>query len=161
MSSLYEINQKILACVQDGENIVDTETGEVLDPAALDALEMQRDEKISNICKYVLNLRAEAKAIREREIAMADRRRAKENKANALEKYVDSNLHGEKFETPEFKASYRKSQAVEVKDFMLVPDCYLIPQEPKVDKALIKKELKKGEAVPGCVLVERNNLSIK
>lgn len=161
MSSLYEINQKILSCVKDGDHVVDTDTGEVIDTAALDALEMERDEKLSNIGKWILDLRAEAKAIREREIAMADRRRAKENKADSLQKYMDLVLAGKKFETPEFKASYRKSQAVEVKDLALIPADYLISQDPKVDKALVKKELKAGNMVPGCVLVERNNLSIR
>ena len=35
MSTLYEINEQILRCVKDGDMVVDTETGEVIDMAAV------------------------------------------------------------------------------------------------------------------------------
>ncbi|WP_278558937.1 siphovirus Gp157 family protein [Acidaminococcus intestini] len=161
MSTLYEINEQILRCVKDGDMVVDTETGEVIDAAALDSLQMERDEKLTNIGKWILDLKADAKAIREREISLAERRKAKENKAEQLTDYMNMILAGKKFECADFKASYRKSQAVEVMDAEKIPAPYLIVQEPKVDKAGIKKALKAGEEVPGCKLVERNNLSIR
>ena len=161
MSTLYEINEQILRCVKDGDMVVDTETGEVIDAAALDALQMARDEKLTNIGKWILDLKADAKAIREREISLAERRKAKENKAEQLMDYMNMILAGKKFECADFKASYRKSQAVEVTDAEKIPAPYLIIQEPKVDKAGIKKALKTGEDIPGAKLVERNNLSIR
>lgn len=161
MSTLYEINEQILRCVKDGDMVVDTETGEVIDAVALDALQMARDEKLTNIGKWILDLKADAKAIREREISLAERRKAKENKAEQLMDYMNMILAGKKFECADSKASYRKSQAVEVTDAEKIPAPYLIVQEPKVDKAGIKKALKAGEEVPGCKLVERNNLSIR
>lgn len=161
MSTLYEINEQILRCVKDGDMVVDTETGEVIDAAALDALQMARDEKLTNIGKWILDLKADAKAIREREISLAERRKAKENKAEQLMDYMNMILAGKKFECADFKASYRKSQAVEVTDAEKIPAPYLIIQEPKVDKAGIKKALKAGEEIPGAKLVERNNLSIR
>lgn len=161
MSTLYEINEQILRCVKDGDMVVDTETGEVIDAAALDALQMARDEKLTNIGKWILDLKADAKAIREREISLAERRKAKENKAEQLMDYMNMILAGKKFECADFKASYRKSQAVEVTDAEKIPAPYLIIQEPKVDKAGVKKALKAGEEVPGAKLVERNNLSIR
>lgn len=161
MSTLYEINEQILRCVKDGDMVVDTETGEVIDAVALDALQMARDEKLTNIGKWILDLKADAKAIREREISLAERRKAKENKAEQLMDYMNMILAGKKFECADFKASYRKSQAVEVTDAEKIPAPYLIVQEPKVDKAGIKKALKTGEDIPGAKLVERNNLSIR
>lgn len=161
MSTLYEINEQILRCVKDGDMVVDTETGEVIDMAALDALQMERDEKLTNIGKWILDLKADAKAIREREISLAERRKSKENKAEQLMDYMNMILAGKKFECADFKASYRKSQAVEVTDAEKIPAPYLIVQEPKVDKAGIKKALKAGEDIPGAKLVERNNLSIR
>lgn len=161
MSTLYEINEQILRCVKDGDMVVDTETGEIIDAAALDALQMAWEEKMINIGKWYLNLLAEVEALREREISMAERRRSKAYKAVQLKAYMDMILAGKKFECTDFKASYRKSQAVEVTDAEKIPAPYLIVQEPKVDKAGIKKALKAGEDVPGCKLVERNNLSIR
>ena len=161
MSTLYEINEQILRCVKDGDMVVDTETGEVIDAVALDALQMARDEKLTNIGKWILDLKADAKAIREREISLAERRKSKENKAEQLTDYMNMILAGNKFECADFKASYRKSQAVEIMDAEKIPAPYLIVQEPKVDKAGIKKALKTGEDIPGAKLVERNNLSIR
>ena len=161
MSTLYEINEEILRCVKDGDIVVDTETGEVIDAAALDALQMARDEKLTNIGKWILDLKADAKAIREREISLAERRKAKENKAEQLMDYMNMILAGKKFECADFKASDRKSQGVEVTDAEKIPGPDLIIQEPKVDKAGINKALKAGEEVPGAKLVERNNLSIR
>ena len=158
---LFDIDQQLERLFPDGDNMVDVETGEVFDKKALDDLKMERVEKVTNIGKYILNLRAEAKAIKEEEQALAARRKAKENRADWLQQYMDSSLKGQKFECVYFNATYRKSVAVEVKDQKAIPKTYLIPQEPKVDKMGIKKALKAGENVPGCVLVERNNLSIK
>ena len=161
MSTLYEINEQILRCVKDGDMVVDTETGEVIDMAALDALQMERDEKLTNIGKWILDLKADVKAIRERENCLAARRKAKENKADQLLEYMSMILAGKKYECPDFKASYRKSQAVEIMDAGKIPVPYLIVQDPKVDKAGIKMALKAGEEVPGAKLIERNNLSIR
>ena len=106
-------------------------------------------------------MKADAKAIREREISLAERRKSKENKAEQLTDYMNMILAGNKFECADFKASYRKSQAVEIMDAGKIPAPYLIVQDPKVDKAGIKTALKAGEEVPGAKLVERNNLSIR
>lgn len=42
MASLYEINQRILECV-------DPETGELIDPENLEALVMEKELKIENV----------------------------------------------------------------------------------------------------------------
>lgn len=46
---LFEINEAIERCVLDGDNVVDTETGEVLDVEALNALHMAFDEKAETL----------------------------------------------------------------------------------------------------------------
>ena len=56
MSSLYEINEAILSCI-------DLESGEIIDEAALEALQMQRDEKIENVGLWIKNLVAESSAL--------------------------------------------------------------------------------------------------
>ena len=65
MSTLYEINEQILRCVKDEDMVVDTETGEILDVAALDALQISADEKLTNICKMYMNDMAKAEAIKQ------------------------------------------------------------------------------------------------
>ena len=95
--NLYEIDRQIQELI---ENSVDPETGELtLDPAALDALQMEREAKIENLACYVKNLTADAKAIKAEEQALSERRKAAENKAERLKRYLSDALEGEKFST--------------------------------------------------------------
>jgi len=67
-----------------------------------------------------------------------------------------------KIETPLIKLSFRKSESVEVEDINSLPAMYKtikIVETP--DKKLIKDSLKLGKEIPGCKLVENNNLQIK
>ena len=71
--SLYHIDQEL-------ENLIDHETGEVLDFDAFEALQMARDAKIEGVLCWTKNLAAEAKAIREEEKELAERRKKLEHK---------------------------------------------------------------------------------
>ena len=154
--NIYEIEQAIT-------DLVDTETGEITDFDALDALSMARDEKIENVALWIKNLVAESKAIREEEKALAERRRAAETKADSLQRYLDRILDGNKFSTPRVAISYRKSKAVQIadEDAFVKAGAYLILQEPKIDKKAISEALKNGTVIAGAELVERNNIQIK
>ena len=159
--NLYEINSAI-------ENFafeVDEESGEVLNAAALDALNMERNEKLENIACWIKNLGAEAKAIRDEEKALADRRKSAENRAERLKRYLESALRGEKFETARCKVSYRKSASVETDDSFLAwareyaPDL-LRRKDPEPDKTAIKTAILNGVAVGGARLVETVKMTI-
>ena len=155
--NLYDIEYEITNCV-------DSETGEIIDEKRLDALQMERREKIENILLWIKNLRAEAGAIREEEKKLADRRQSDEKKAESLTQYVQNVLNGEKFKTSRVVVSYRKSEAVIVDDLQLMQetcDEYLKYKDPEPDKAKIKAALKDGITVPGCHLEERQNITIK
>jgi hypothetical protein len=89
---LYEIDQAILECV-------DTETGEIIDPDRLTALEMERDIKIRNVGLWLKDLKADAAALKAEEKQFADRRRAAENKVESLKTWLAFALNGQPFET--------------------------------------------------------------
>ena len=155
--NLYDIEYEITNCV-------DSETGEIIDEKRLDALQMERREKIENILLWIKNLKSEAGAIREEEKKLADRRQSDEKKAESLTQYVQNVLNGEKFKTSRVVVSYRKSEAVIVDDLQLMRetcDEYLKYKDPEPDKAKIKAALKDGITVPGCHLEERQNITIK
>ena len=59
--------------------------------------------------------------------------------------------------------SFRKSEAVEfdAKCIGDVPEEFLKFKDPELDKVAFKKAIKAGESVPGCELVQRQNLQIK
>lgn len=155
MSSLYEINAELLS-------LTDSETGEITDWSAFEALQLARDEKIENIALYHKNLLAEAAALKAEEKSFAERRKRAENKADSLKRYLDTALQGQKFNTVKVAISYRKSTSVEVDETKL-PANWLreVPATHVVDKVEIAKALKAGEEIDGATLVENSLIQIK
>lgn len=154
--NLYEIEDAILECV-------DTETGDILDIERLDALEMERNAKISNIACWIKDLRSDAAGIKAEKDALDKRMKAKENLADRLSNYLENFLNGAKFEDSRCAISYRKSEAVEIAedlDLNTLPDnCKKI--EIKANKTAIKEAIKQGREIDGCALVLRSNIQIK
>lgn len=151
--TLYDIDKQILACV-------DPETGEA-DVEKLETLLMERDAKLENIACWIKDIKAECDSIKAEEKALAERRQAKERKAESLRKYLDEALAGQKFETPRCVVSFRKSQKVEITDFDKIPDDYLRYKTPEPDKTAIKAAIKDGLTVEGCELVDSVSMTIK
>lgn len=158
---LYEINQAML-------DLVDSETGEILDLEAFNALEMQRDEKIENMALWVKDLRAEAKAIWEEEKALAERRKSNERKIERLREYIRFILNDEKFKTSKVVISYRKTSVVTIIDEAAFirwaeknDDSYLRYAEPELNKTAIKEALSSGVELPGAYLTEGTATIIK
>jgi len=160
---LYEIDQQIQRCVklEDEDGYVDTETGEVLDAEAMDALEMARDEKVENLMCWYKNLQAEAKAVGDEMKALAARKKRKENLAESVKGFLGRILDGKKFETAKGRISWRSSETVVCNDMTMVPDDYLRYKDPELDKAKIKAAIKAGTDIPGCSLQAKNNVVIK
>ena len=155
MGSLYEIESAIMNCV-------DAETGEVIDIDLLEHLEIERSQKIENICCYIKNLISDADAIKAEKAKLSKREEVCRNKAEQLKNYLTSSLNGQKFSSARCAVSYRKSESVEIVDMDKIPKKYLVKKvELKPDKDLIKTALKEGVSVKGCVLCEKSNIQIK
>lgn len=155
---LYEIDKAIL----EFEFIYDEETGEILNAEELDDLKMARETKLENIGLYVKNLEAEAKAIKEEEAALAERRKRKEHKAENLKEYLAYALGGQKFETPRIAYSWRRSESIQIADNAQIPNEYLkVKTVTEPNKPMLKKAIKGGESFQGVTLVEKQNLQIK
>ena len=154
--TIFDIDEAIL-------KLVDEETGEVVDIEALEALEMERDKKVSNIACWIKQLDAEAEAIKAEKKKLADRQSAKENKAKALRAFLARVLNGEKFEDARCKVSYRRSESVEVAedlDFNYIPDEY-IKVAKSIDKTAIKDSIKAGHTYKGVQLVQNTSVIVK
>ena len=154
MAKLYEIDKAI-------ENLIDKETGEILDEAAFDALKLEKEEKVRNIALLVKNLRSDAASYKAEEDAFKARRQAAEAKADWLTGYLKKHLNGEAVKETQFQISWRKSQRSDVFNEDLIPMDYKKWATPKIDKEAILRALKAGEKVPGARLVETNNMIIK
>lgn len=157
--NLYEIENEIMSCV-------DVETGEIIDIEKLQNLEMERDKKIENIALWVKNLEADAKAYKEEKDNFAQKQKSAENKAKSLKEYLSRFLDGTAYKSTKVNVSFRTSKAVDVFDIsalMTMDDCdnYLKYKEPEPDKTAIKNAIASGVKVPGCQIVENQNIQIK
>lgn len=168
--NLYDIDKRINDTI---EFCCDLETGEILDDETLkntlDKLELSKEEKLSNIAKYIKNLTADAKALQEEKLKFARRQRITENKIKNLKKYIDDfirNTQGEDFNDFKFKdvnntISYRKSQSVEIDDIDKINEEFLKVEKTVRDKKELAKALKNGLTVDGCHLEEKYSLQIR
>ena len=158
MASIFEIDQEMM-------NLIDSETGELLDFERFSELEMQKNIKVENMALWYKSLCAEAEAIKNEISALSQRVKTKENTAQNLKEYLSKILNGQKFESPKCRISYRKSSAVEIEneEYLLVhaKEKYLTKRLPVPNKAVIKEALKDGEKIDGARLVEKQNMTIK
>lgn len=153
--TLYEIDEAIL-------DLVDEETGEVIDLEALEMLEMERDKKISNVACWIKDLKAEAEAIKAEKMNLAKRQATCENKVEQLKKYLADALGGVKFKDSRCSISYRKSESVQLDDMAIfkLPDEFVkIEKSPKLTE--IKNAIKEGQSFEGVKLVTNNNIQIR
>ena len=103
---LYEIDKAIQEII-DGMT-VDEETGEVLlDQEALEALQMQREQKLEGAALVVKNLEAEAAAIEAEEKKLAARKTAAKNRAKRIREWIAYNIGTGKLSTPRVSISVR------------------------------------------------------
>jgi len=162
--ALYEIDKEILACV-------DQETGEIIDPEALTALQMERDQKIENVALWVKDLRAEAEAIGNEVKALTARKKAAENKADRLKEWLGTALGGEIFKTSKVRISYTHNSRLNVIDELSVvnyiqthyqdPEEYLRFQMPEIRKDAVKAAIKDGAEIPGAYIEPTESVVIK
>ncbi|MBR4526211.1 MAG: siphovirus Gp157 family protein [Acidaminococcaceae bacterium] len=160
--NLFEINDAITRCVKlaDGENYVDTETGEIIDTAAIEQLEMDRDTKIRNIACWIRNLESDEEQLAEQETIYKNRKNATKRKKEQLKSYLAAFLNGEKWKNKEVEILWRKSKSVEVTDIKKLSSYYLRYKEPEVNKKLLGNDLKAGIKLDGAALVEKNNMKV-
>ena len=162
---LYEINSAIDALT----DVIDPETGELrdIDFAELDALLMEREDKLETLVCKVKNFTALADDIREEEKQLAKRRASVVKQAERLKDYLNYALHGEKFQTAKCAVSFRKSQAVELADDFIDwamktgNNTLLRFNAPAANKVAIKALLVQGAEIPGAKLVENTSVIIK
>ena len=163
MRALYAIEQDILDCV-------DMETGEILDTEKLDALQMEREDKLEGVALWIKDLRAEAAAVKEEADKLTARRKALDNKIDGLKEWLKFALNGEKLKTPRCNVYQMHSQKVAVADETGLinylqthtdPEKFLRFLAPELRKDEIKKALKDGHEIPGAKLEDTESIVIK
>lgn len=165
MRRLYEIDADIEAAMTE---MIDPETGEVVNTECLDELFAEREQKIECVALLAKDVNADMVAI-QNEIDALGKRKAKLNKTyESLKRYLAWALEGNKFNTPKCEITLRKSEQVEVDPdfckwaidhsavyFVRTKESY----EP--NRVEIKKFLKQGGTLKHCRIVENKSITIK
>ena len=159
--NLYEITRDALELA----SLLETEE---LTPELESALVINQEQlqaKAGNYAKVIANIQSDADAI---ETEIKRLKAMKESKERAITRLKDAVRDAmlvsqiEKIESPLFKLSIRKSEAVEVDMVEALPNAYQnVKNVVTADKVAIKEAIKRGENVYGARLIENFNLQIK
>lgn len=163
MSALYELTADFKAVAarleemeMDADTIRDT----------LDGYGADFDNKVVAIASLIRNLEATAASIKEAEAQMEARRKAMEERASWLSRYVIDNMRAigkTEIACPLFAVKVKTNQpSVVISESCDLPTRF-ITQKLVVspDKKALKAALESGEVVEGVSLVRSNTLSIK
>lgn len=162
MRKLYEIENDLANIIEIGaDRYVDGETGEIISKEDFDALQMEWSDKVEGVALGYKNESAEADAIKQEIEKLTERMNRHKKKAEGYKSFLNMVLEGKKFETSKCLVKPTKSKSVEWNGNTEGLEDYMIPQEPKFDKAQARKDLLAGKVVPNCVLVEKTSVSIK
>jgi hypothetical protein len=161
--TLYDVIKELEETLNQFE--VDEETGEVIfDADKIEALNLAKEEKITNIGYVILNKQAELNAIQERKKELDKRIKSLSNTIDRLNNYLSFCLDGEAFKCVDFEVKFTKSERVEINEEFFsnsFNDKYFKYKQPEADKTEIKKALKQGIEIPGASLVQHQNMKIK
>jgi len=163
--TLYELATEHRAAL---EKLADLDLPPEVVADTLESLGGELQAKAQNVVSFMRNLETTAAAIRQAEGQMAARRKAIENRATSLKRYVlDAMQHNgiERIDCPFFSISIAKNPpAVDVYDERQIPADYFTdppPPAPQLDKNLIKQAIKGGFEVPGARLTHGVRLNIR
>ena len=157
MATLYELTGQFL-------DIYNLELDEETKLDTLDSIDWQTDyeNKVENYIKVIKNTEADIEARKNEAERLLELNKKDKRKVERMKEVLKDSMAltgHERVDTPLFKVSFRKSEAVEVDD-LLLPEAYKVATY-KPDKNRLKEDLKNGLEILGAELVERKNLSIR
>jgi hypothetical protein len=132
----------------------------------IEGLEGEIEDKADGYAKVIAQLNADAVAIKAEEDRLYSRRKTIENRINNMKSRLQAmmELTGKtKFKTPLFSFIVQNNPAsVVIDNESEIPAAYWIPQEPKLDKAKLKEDLKAGKTFEGIAhLAQTQSLRIR
>lgn len=149
MSRLYELTEEWESVA---EMLYDGETDEQVILDTLESIDGEIEDKADNFAKLIRSMKADAEALKAEEDRIHCRRMSLENRAQRLKDTLQANLEfigKTKFKTALFSFSVSKNggkQPLEITDNLDdIPDRFLIPQPPMVDKDKVRELLKEKE----------------
>jgi Xaa-Pro aminopeptidase len=152
---LYEINDSIL-------DLIDEETGEILDTDKYDSLQMAREEKLTNIALLFVNMKSDIKQYKEMEKYFKEKRQRAENTMNWSKETLARELAGTTMidEKKRFSISWRPSEKLVIVDEKAIAEEWK-KIKTEYDVAGMKEAIKSGVDVAGAEIVQNQNIQIK
>lgn len=133
--------------------------------SALDEIGDKMEEKLENIGKIIMMKKAESEAIKAEADRLAKREKRIQNDISNLKMYAEYHMEAtgiDKVKTPLFSFSIQNNpQSVDVRTPEEIPKKYWLEQEPKLDKRAILEDLKAGQIVTGCGIMQSRGLRIR
>lgn len=162
MSTIFELKNEyvqLLMLLEDGE----IEEQVLLD--TLEGIEYEIEEKADNYARVRLTLLGDIETLKNEEKRLNERRRTLESNVKKLEKALFETMkltNKELIKTPYFTFKIAKNpKALVIDNIDLVPNEYLIPQPPTVDKKALKEALKDVEKCEFAHLEQGESLRIR
>lgn len=152
--TLYDIDQRIA-------DLIDPETGEITDYAAMDELAMAREDKIRQIVYARRNALADLNAVGAEIARLKKIEETLGNRVQSIDEYLKYALNGEKYKDETTTIYYRKTTAVVVADDAVVPEEFLRYGKPTVNKTALAEAIRGGMVIPGVSIEGRNSIIIK
>lgn len=163
--ALYELATEFR---ETADRLADMELDEQTLHDTLESIAFPVEQKAVQVAAFVRNLEATAEQIKAAEKAMAERRKAIENRAANVRQYLMDNMRAcgfTKIEHPNFVIAVKQNpESVVIEDERQIPMDYMRQPEtppPVPDKALIKQAIKDGFEVPGAKLTRTLRIDIK
>jgi len=163
--TLYELTDELMQLLELAE---DPEVDPEVLEDTLAALTGEIEDKAVGYGKVIRQLESDAVALKAEEARLNNRRKTLENNVKRMKDSLFTTMkvmNRQKIDTELFKFSIRKNPAAVVMDEQYIeniPEEYLIPQEPKIDRAKLKEDLKAGKDLDGIAHLEQGeSLTIK
>ena len=141
------------------------ESGDIDEQVYNDSLEsLGADEQVESVCKIIRNLEAQVAACKAEEQRIADKRHIAENGIARLKNSLTAlmtTMQNKKVSAGLFTVTLCSSKSVEITRREDIPQCFLIPQPPQIDKTGIGSQLRAGNEVAGARLKESAYVRIK
>ena len=159
--TIYELTGEFLQFSNLAEQMELTDEQKAMLDDALNNLCEDISIKLEGYSKVIKNFESDIEGIRNEEKRLAARRKVLENRIDNMKeamKYAMQITDTQKVKGDLFTVSLQNNPESVVLDEQYlenIPSKYLIPQEPKVDKALLKEDLKAGVILDGVAHLEQ------